>query len=369
MKTIALSANTSWYLFNFRKSTIKTLISRGYKVLILAPKDDYSQKLIEIGCDFKEIPFARGLSPLSDLACLVKIFLLFRRENIDCICNFTPKSNIFCSMIAKILNVKYINNISGLGFVFTKNIFLRYIVFALYKFSQSKASMVFFQNENDLNQFLKRKIVSKKNSKRIFGSGVNLEVFKYSEKKENHTFTFLFAGRILKEKGIFEYVSAAENMLNQTKKIIKFQIAGFIDGSPGSLTFKEFDEIIKKPFIEYLGKSDNIHKLMSEADCIVLPTYYKEGLPKTLLESSSIGRPMITTSLEGNDVVEDGLNGFICKPESISDLENQMMKMVTLNYNERIIMGKNARSKAERIYDERVNIESYLSQIENLKME
>tara|TARA_Y100000816_G_C26033614_1_gene541188 strand:+ start:72 stop:1181 length:1110 start_codon:yes stop_codon:yes gene_type:complete len=367
MKTIALSANTSWYLFNFRKSTINTLISRGYKVLILAPKDDYSQKLIKMGCDFKEIPFTRGLSPLSDLACLIKIFLLFRKKNIDCVCNFTPKSNIFCSMIAKILNVKYINNISGLGFVFTKNILLRYVVFALYKFSQSKASMVFFQNESDLNQFLRRKIVNKNNSKRIFGSGVDLDVFKYSQKKKNDAFIFLFAGRILKEKGIFEYVSAAENILNKTEVIIKFQIAGFVDGSPGSLTFEEFDQIIKKPFIEYLGKSDNVNKLMSEADCIVLPTYYKEGLPKTLLESSSIGRPMITTSLEGNDVVEDGINGFICEPKSISDLEIQMMKMIRLNYNERIIMGENARLKAERIYDERVNIENYLSQIENLK--
>jgi len=228
--------------------------------------------------------------------------------------------------------------------------------------------MVFFQNESDLNQFLKRKIVNKNNSKRIFGSGVNLEVFKYSQKKKNDAFIFLFAGRILKEKGIFEYVSAAENILNQTKRIIKFQIAGFVDGSPGSLTLKEFNHIINKPFIEYLGKSDNIHKLMSKADCIVLPTYYKEGLPKTLLESSSIGRPMITTSLDGNDVVEHGLNGFICKPKSIRDLENQMMKMITLNYNERIIMGKNARLKAETIYDEKINIENYLTQIENLKV-
>jgi len=366
MKIIALSANTSWYLFNFRKSTITSLISKGYKVLILAPKDDYSQKLVNIGCEFKEIPFARGLSPLTDFTCLIKIFSLLYKRNIYCVCNFTPKSNIFCSIAAKILNVKYINNISGLGFVFTKNIFLRYIVFSLYKFSQSRASMVFFQNESDLNEFLKRKIVNKKNAKRIFGSGVNLQVFEYSQKKENDSFTFLFVGRILKEKGIIEYVSAAENILNNTKRNIKFQISGFIDDSPGSLTSKELDQIIKNPTIEYLGKSDKMHEIITKADCIVLPTYYKEGLPKSLLESCSIGRPMISTSLEGNDVVEDGVNGFICEPKSVFDLAKQMMKMVALNYNERITMGENARLKAERIYDERINIKNYLSQIENL---
>lgn len=207
---IVISANTSWYLYNFRKNTILALLNQGYQVTAIAPRDEYSEKLRQLGANYKDIYIDQGgMNPLND----IKTFLAFRKlyssKQYDIALNFTPKNNIYSTMAAKLYGMKVINNIAGLGTIFIKTNLTAKIAKALYKISQRKADKIFFQNDDDRNLFLSNHIASPDITDRLPGSGVDLSRFTVQKAEDDGKTRFLLIARMLYEKGIEHYVDAA----------------------------------------------------------------------------------------------------------------------------------------------------------------
>jgi len=365
---IAISANTSWYLYNFRKNTILALINDGYNVIVVCPDNDYKEKIELLGCDFELIRMDRkGKNPLKDLLSLCDFYKVYKKNKVDIVLNFTPKNNIYSTLAAKALKIKVINNIAGLGVVFVKRNFISKIVSQLYKLSQKKADFIFFQNNEDLELFDKNGIVTQGKYERIPGSGVDLSRFEYSPPVEKASIKFLLVARMIAEKGIYHYVNAAE-VLKAKYPNTDFCLLGPLDETSSSgISKAEIADWEKKGFITYLGFSDNVEDYLKEADCIVLPSYYREGVPKSLLEAAAIGRPIITTDNVGcREVVDDGVNGFLCMPNSTQSLALTIEKFIKTNFENRLNMGKSSRDKISKDFNEDKVIISYLSVIKSI---
>ena len=362
-KRIVIISNLSWNLYNFRLSLMYAMRDAGYEVIAIAPHDRYSQKIIDAGFEFHDIKMnAQGINPIEDLRTTYQFYKLFKKISPDVLCQYTIKPNIYGSFMARHFKIKIINNIAGLGTLFIKEGLVTKIAKTLYKVSQSKADKVFFQNKDDFNFFISKGIVRADKCDILPGSGVDTNRFKPKYKEQSENIRFLLIARMIWEKGIGEYVQAAREI----KKVypnVEFCLLGFLDvQNPGAITKNEMDEWVNEGVINYLGISDNVDVVIQTADCVVLPSYYREGTPKTLLESGSSGKPIITTDNVGcRDVVEHGVNGYICKPRSWEDLKLKIEMFLALDYNQRLEMGKESRKKIKREFDEEIVINKYLN--------
>jgi len=380
---IVISANSTWNLYNFRLNLIKSLIDSGHDVFSFSPEDIYKTKLEIIGCQC--IPLFvdnKGVNPFIDFKLFIRYFFLFIRFRPDVFIGFTIKPNIYGSIAAKIMKIPTINNITGLGTVFINESIITYIVILLYRISLKSSSCIFFQNADDRDFFINTKIIKtnklikNKYEQILPGSGVDLTHFypidKFtatnylssliSDKKfiyNNGDFIFLYVGRIIIEKGLREYAKAAE-IIKQTHANVRFCIIGFIDfNNSSSISQYEFDFWINSGVVEYLGEAKDVRHNIAISDCIVLPSY-REGTPRSLLEAAAMEKPIIASDVVGcRDVVEDGFNGFLCKPYDAFDLCRKMLKMVSLEPLKRLNMGKNGRKKISEKYNEDIVISKY----------
>ena len=367
---MAISANTSWYLFNFRKNTILSLLENGYKVIAVAPRDSYSEKLEELGCQHMHVSIDQGgTNPFKDLLTLASLYRIFRNHKPVCVLNFTPKNNIYGSISARMAGTHPINNISGLGVVFVEKKMSSKLVLVLYRISQKLASKIFFQNPEDRKVFEKARIASTKKIDHVPGSGVDLKRFVFTPKStSNKRIRFLLIARMLKEKGIWQFAEAARLLKHRYGEKVEFIMAGPL--APNNATGISLDEIRKweeSKSLLYLGSLDNVEEEIAKADCMVLPTYYREGVPKSLLESAAMGKPIVATRNVGCvEVVEDGVNGFLCEPKSVQSLVVALEKIMNLDEGARLEMGRKGREKMEKEFDERLVIKKYLDAIQDL---
>ena len=361
-KKIAIVSNLSWNLYNFRLSLMNAMRDAGYEVVAIAPYDKYSQKIMDAGFEFHDIKInAQGINPLEDARTTYAFYKLFKKISPDVLCQYTIKPNIYGSFVARYLKIRMINNIAGLGTLFVKESVVTKIATLLYKVSQSKADKVFFQNRDDFNLFTDKGIIAANKCDVLPGSGVDTYRFNQQYKAENKKIRFLVIARMIWEKGIGEYVQAARE-IKKTNFNVEFCLLGFLDvQNPGAITKAEMDAWVEEGVINYLGVSDNVDEIIQTADCVVLPSYYREGTPKTLLESGSSAKPIITTNSVGcRDVVDDGVNGYLCEPRSWEDLKLKMEMFLDLNYAERLVMGMKSREKIKREFDEKIVIDKYL---------
>ncbi|MCO7071816.1 glycosyltransferase family 4 protein [Vibrio cholerae] len=372
MFTIAISSNTSWYLYNFRRNTIKSLIENGMAVVAIAPKDAYSEKLAELGAKFIHIDIDQsGTNPINDFNTLLQFRKIFKENNIDVVLNFTPKNNIYGTFAAAMCKVKAINNVAGLGVLFINETLTSKIARALYKFSQRFANKIFFQNEEDRALFLNNKMAEFSKTERLPGSGVDLSRFIIKSAPEDGVIRFLLIARMLYDKGIGQYVEAARVLKKKYNHSVEFCLLGFLDvDNPSAVSRTEMEAWQQEGIIHYLGVSDSVEQEIAKADCMVLPSYYREGVPKSLLEGAAMGKPIITTDNVGcREVVDHGVNGFLCEPRSTSSLIEQMEKFIALPYAQKLEMGSNSRIKVENEFDEQIVIKKYLDAIENILQE
>ena len=371
MKTqthIAIVSNTSWYLFNFRAKLIEELIGKGYRVTAIAPLDNYSLRLKNIGCDHIDIHINNnGVNPFTDLKTLLNFYHIYSKMKFDLILQYTPKPNIYGTMAARMVNIPCINNIAGLGSAFINGGIVRSIVRILYKLSQVHARCIFFQNPDDLELFVRSGLVQPQKTDLLPGSGVNIDKFYPEKKRGTDTFRFVFIARLLWEKGIREYVDAAR-ILKKQYSHIHFHVLGLSDDSnPRSVSDLQMQDWKREGLIKWFGHVDDVRPHIAEADCVVLPSY-REGTPRSLLEAASMGKPIITTDVVGcRQVVEDGGNGFLCKPKDAGNLANVMKKMVQLNDGQRTTMGQHSRMKMVKEFDERIVIKKYLDVINEIE--
>jgi glycosyltransferase involved in cell wall biosynthesis len=368
LKKICISANSSWYLYNFRKNLISKMIYAGYEVIVLAPTDKYSACLKAMNVEFHNIRLnPKSLNPFLDISLFLQYYIFFKNNSPDIILQYTIKPNIYGSLAAYFRKIPVINNIAGLGSLFTNvNVFTSIAIF-LYKISQKNARVVFFQNEDDQNLFLKNGIITKSQCCRLPGSGVDITRFVPKPTADTSKFHFLLASRMIKEKGIYDLIEAGQ-LLYKLNPNFHIFLVGFLDvQNPHSISHEEMSHFQQLSFISYLGVSDKIENEYENAHCVVLPSYYREGVPRTLLEATAMGIPIITTNSVGcRDAVIPEYNGYLCPPKNPIELANTMLKIMTLSSEQYAKMRTNSRQLAVERFDETIVINKYLEKISYL---
>ena len=370
-KKIFINLNTAWNLLNFRAGLIRALLDSGYEVIVVAPHDKYVAEIEELGCRFIHLEMdVQGIHPARDFLLICRYVRLIKIEHPDVCLFFTVKPNVFGSLASAFCGIPYINNVTGLGAVFIQRGWLMWLVSFLYKLAFKNSSKVFFQNNDDLELFVEKKLVNLHLTDVLPGSGINLNRFSPLEcivrKPLYSPFRFLLIARMLVDKGVVEYVNAAE-ILRKDGLQIECCLLGFLDvQNPASISSDQMKIWTDQGIVNYLGASDDVRRHISQADCIVLPSY-REGLPRSLLEAAAMAKPIITTNVPGcKEVVVDGINGFICEAKNTDDLASKMLDMFFLSEEQRNHMGQNGRLKIVREFDEKLVIQKYLSAIEKI---
>jgi glycosyltransferase involved in cell wall biosynthesis len=367
VKKIVICLNTSWNIYNFRLNLARALKNAGYDVVLVAPYDVYSEKLKDEFTYYDIYMNNKGTNPKEDIKTLIWFYKLYKMIKPDVVLNYTIKPNIYGNIACGLLGVKTINNISGLGTVFINESLVTKVVKWLYKYSLGKSSKVFFQNRDDLNLFIKENLVDKYKCDLLPGSGIDTNKFVPVEyKNEDDTFRFLVIARMLWDKGVGEYVEAAK-ILKKKYKNVEFQLLGSLDAvNNTSISKEQMQEWTSEGLVNYLGVTDDVKEFIKKADCVVLPSY-REGVPRTLLESASMAKPIVTTNVAGcKEVVDDGINGYLCEVRNAQDLADKMEMMLNLSEGERSKMGKKGREKMIKEFDEKIVIDKYLQAIKEL---
>lgn len=367
MKTIAIAYNTARYLYRFRIGVVRSLIERKYKVAVIAPWDDYSFRLRDLGCDVYDIKMDnKGSNPLADAGTLLAYRKMYRTIQPDLALHFTINPNIYGTLAARSLGVPCINMVTGLGTAFVRVSWLTAIVEKLYKLSQSWPRKVFFQNRADLDLFTGRGLVSIEKTELLSSSGVDLSRFAAAPPANNRAPIFLLIGRMLKDKGVVEFVDAARRV-KARRPDARFQLLGQMDAANRTAISREQMEMWRSEgSVEYLGETDDVRPYIAHADCVVLPSY-REGLSRTLLEAAAMARPIVATDVPGcREVVDDGVSGYLCKVRNTDDLAEKLERMLMLSCAQRALMGRKGREKMEREFDEKIIIRRYLEVIDEI---
>ena len=362
---IIICTNSAWNLVNFRSELIRALVATGHEVVAVAPYDKYATRLEVLGCKFVELKMDNGgTSPVRDALLLLRYWRLLRREQPRVFLGFTVKPNVYGSLAAHMLGIPVINNIAGLGSVFIRGGWLAQFVQGLYRAALGRSAKVFFQNPDDRQLFLDERLVQIKVTELLPGSGIDLSRFAVAPMiAAKSKFRFLLIARMLRDKGVGEFVQAAK-LLRDRWPSVEFCLLGFVDvQNPAAISRSEVDSWVAQGFVNYLGVSDDVRNEIAVADCVVLPSY-REGTPRSLLEAAAMGRPIITTNAVGcREVVDHGKNGYICKARDAEDLAKMMDQMLLLSPEDRTKMGLHGRAKMEAEFDEQIVIGKYLAAI------
>ena len=364
MPKAVIALNTAWNLLNFRAGLIRALVDSGYEVVAVAPPDEYVTRLVALGCRFVPLPMDnQGTHPGRDLLLLWRFYRLLRRERPDVYLGYTVKPNVYGSLAAHALGIPVINNIAGLGAVFIKDTWLTRLVRGLYRLALSRSAKVFFQNDDDRHMFVSGGLVAAAVTARLPGSGIDLAKFAPVSLPGESPIRFLLIARMLWDKGVGEFVEAAR-ILKRRSVSADFCLLGFLDvQNPAAISRQQMDQWVAEGVVRYLGVTDDVRAEIAAADCVVLPSY-REGTPRTLLEAAAMGRPIVTTSAVGcREVVDDGLNGYLCRPRDAVDLADKIARMAALSPAEREAMGLHGREKVEREFDEQIVVGEYLEAV------
>ncbi len=368
-KKIAVIENGLFSTYTMRDGLMKKLMEEGYDVTILTHTNSFVSHVEKTGLHV--INIGSGiLNPIKVFKYIFNLYKALKKLQPDVCLTFSIRPAIFGNFITRYLNIPTITNITGVGPLFTsKNLAYR-IARLFYRLSLSKTKKVFFQNSDDLNLFLKNKFVSAEVAKSIPGSGVDYEKFSplYKEEKEENQFMFLFIGRLIKDKGIFEFVEAAKILRKKYPEILFHVIGPFWHQNLKSNTISksELQNWIIEGIIDYEGEKKDIRKFIAKADCIVLPSY-REGTSNILLEAASMEKPIVTTNTTGcKEIVEDGVTGFLCEVKNSKALADKMEKMYLLPPEERFLMGKKGRQKMIKEFDKKIVLNNYLNAIDEI---
>lgn len=365
---VAITLNTSWNIYNFRFSLVKELLRSGHTVVAIAPYDEYTVKLVNIGCEFENVTMdSRGANPFKDLGLTFELYNIYKRVQPDVILHYTIKPNIYGTLAAKKLGIPVINNVSGLGTIFLNDNLISKLALKLYRFSFKFPKQVFFQNQEDLQLFLDKELIQQNICEVIPGSGIDLNYFQPQEPQtisEDKPFEFLMISRLIIDKGIREFVAACA-ILQERGMNAKFSLLGKLDEEHSrGISKEELQGWIDEGYINYLGSTDDVRPYIYNADCVVLPSY-REGTPRTLLEAAACAKPTVATNVPGcNNIVDDKLNGLLCKVKDEDDLAQKMKTMFYMSKEARAEMGLKARNIVERRFDHQIIIDKYMKAIE-----
>jgi len=343
-------------LLNFRGEFLMKLVAAGHEVITLAHEaaPDVVAKLENIGVSFDPFPVQRnGMNPFADLKTFLALRKAFRVFKPDVVFAYTIKPVIWGGLALRgIPRIRFYALITGLGFAFqVKNGlrgFLIRLVVTLYRLALVRASGIIFQNPDNLKEFVKRKITSQSNCFIVNGSGVDLSRFPQTPLPNNRC-VFLAIGRLLGDKGFREYAIAASLVKKRFPEVL-FRLIGPEDSSPDSIPLIEVQNWHKQGWIEYCGATEDVRPFLNECSVFVLPSYH-EGMPRTIIEAMSVGRPILTTDVPGcRETVISGKNGFLVSKANANALAERMLWFIE-HQNKWKEMGEKSRELAEKYYD------------------
>ena len=367
---VLLVSNSSWSIYNFRLPLIKHLEKNNLKVITCAIHDDKYQKNISKHSDFHSFNSNNNfkIKLINEIYIFIKFILLLNSKKPDICLFYTAKPNIIFSICAIIFKTKYINNITGLGSIFLqKNEVIKFLFKLFFKISLSKSKCVFFQNNDDYKYFIKNKLAKRNNSKIIPGSGININIKNYYKpKKRNKDYiVFLCLSRLIRDKGIYEYIEASR-VINSKYDNVKFKLIGSTDyNNPSSIKFSDLKDKLLESKIKYKNFKDYIYEEINECDCIILPSY-REGLSRTLLEAGILQKPSITSNVPGcRDVIKHKFNGLLCEPKNASDLASKIEMFINMNNIKIKEMKTNALENVLNKFDEKLIFNHYIEMINN----
>lgn len=360
---IVISINTAWNIFNFRMGLVRALIDQGYEVIAVAPSDEYAPRLESLGCRFVALPMdGNGTHPGRDFILLVRYLLLLRSLRPAAFLGYTIKPNVYGSLAANMLGIPVINNIAGLGATFIRDNYLTKLVRILYKCALKKSHRVFFQNADDQRLFVSSGLVRRNATGLLPGSGINAANYPVTTPLDltQRRFRFLFIGRMLRDKGVEELAEATKLLHGRGIKV-EVHLLGSIDqGNANAVPTERVRAWEELGLVTYLGRTDDVRPHIGHADCVLLPSY-REGVPRSLLEAAAMARPVIATDVAGcRDVVDDQINGYLCRVNDPVDLAEKMVQMISLTPEQRNTMGAAGRRKIEVEFDEQIVIQKYL---------
>jgi glycosyltransferase involved in cell wall biosynthesis len=364
MRTVILY-NSFWYVFLLRRNLVASLMREGHSLYVVAPEDQYSDRVRQLGVTCVPIEMNRsGTSLLQEARTLSQIFQALKRINPTSVLSFTAKCNVYAGLCRRRLGFQHVANISGLGQLFDGGRWLQRAVHLLYRVSFAKTDDVFFQNPEDLAQLTGVKAVAPESASLLPGSGVDLSRFYPATKRVGNVRSFLMFGRLLPKKGFYRFIQAAEQLKRVHGDRVVFWILGAADyeRSESVDLLQSVMDAHARGVVRYLQSTDDTLPYLHEADIVVLPSTYNEGVPRSLLEALACGKPVVTTNWKGcRETVEDGQNGLLVAPESTPSLIEALNTLATLDESSLAAMGKRSREIAEQRFDERVVIERYLN--------
>lgn len=360
-----LFANTDWYLYNFRLSTARALQARGVDVVMVSPPGEFGPRLAQHGVRWVPLRMQRAsLNPLREAGTLAGLVALLRQERPDLLHSFTLKCAVYGALAARAASVPaYVNAVTGLGYVFAsdrmKARVLRPVVSALMRVALgSERSRVILQNPDDAQAFHSLRLAPPQHIRLIRSSGVDIARFNTEGRQAGDgALRVLLAARLLKEKGVREYAEASAR-LRAAGRDVRFLLAGMPDeGNPGSVTREEVEGWQAQGLLDWLGHVDDMPALLRGVDVMALPSYYREGVPKSLIEAAACGIALVTTDLPGcrEVVTRDGHDGLHVAPRSGASLAQVLARLD----DDRALLrrlGERAREKALADFDERAVI-------------
>lgn len=371
-KQILLFSNTAWSLYKFRKKLISGLISQGYHVTLLACPDEYVDRLTELGACFIPVKnlSQKGKSPFRDYLLLTEIKKIFKKVKPAIVFLYTIKPNIYGNIAAKRLGIKCVSVITGLGYTFLNDNLTSTVAKLLYKRYLNLAEEIWFLNNEDKKLFVDQKLIPSEKAFLLPGEGIDCNEFTpvktSASESANGNVSFALIARLLKDKGVVEYVDAAR-LVKKKKPFVQFNIIGFLNAkNPSAIEKADLDEWVNEGTVNYLGAVDDVRPEILKNDCIVLPSY-REGMSMILMEAAALERAIITTNIPGcREIVDHGKTGFLCNVKDVADLAEKMEIFLDLSKQQQGMMGSLARQKIVNEFDVEKIIKIYIDKIESI---
>ena len=364
-KKVLIICNSSSGLNSFRGMLVDELIKKDYAVCAIVPitRDEVEIKaencLSERGCKLVRLSIdRRGINPVKDFKLFKDYYKSVKENNPDIIITYTIKPNIYGGFICRLLRVPYAVNITGLGSAFENSKLLKKFVIVMYKIACKDAKVVFFENEENRQVFVKEKITEEKQTYRLNGAGVDLDKFKVIDYPESNRINFLFIGRVMAEKGIDELFYAMKK-LNSEGINCELNLLGRYEENYKS----RIEKYEKEGWLHYLGYKSDVRPYIAKCHCFVLPSWH-EGMANTNLECAASGRPIITSNIPGcKEAVIENVSGFLCEKQNIDSLYMAMNKFLSLSNEKQKEMGFAGRKHMEEIFDKKKVVQETINRL------
>ena len=366
MKKVAVSSNTAWTVFNHRAGLIKTLQEAGYEVHTVAPPSNFTD-IQNPGTVFHPVKNLerKGKNPFADLFLIREYYRIYKSIQPDMVFTYTIKTNIYSAIACRLAGIPIVCTVNGLGTAFDNPSGITYrIVKMLFRFAFKKVKAVVFQNRDDREFFVKQKIIGSLKGQLVNGSGVDLLKFRCTPVPEE--MRFMLISRMLKNKGVPEFIEAAARIKAECPRA-EFVLLGPADNdNPMGVPLSALKALKKEEGAWYAGAVQDVRPYIESCAAVVLPSYYKEGVPKILIEALAMGRPVITTDTPGcRETVIPGENGYFVETKSADSLYNALKQFIALDRASRQAMGIRSRSLAETKFDEKKVIAAYMELLEH----